>query len=131
MKRDKIAGILSDLKNALTRLTEGLAIPPENDIVIDGTIQRFEFSFELSWKLMQAFLEYQGIECKSPRGAIKEGFSYGLIEEGDNWIDMMEDKNRTSHIYDEIEAREIYEKIKAGHHKLINSFLRKIEEEIA
>ncbi|MDY6970543.1 MAG: HI0074 family nucleotidyltransferase substrate-binding subunit [Spirochaetota bacterium] len=65
---------------------------------------------------MKAFLEFEGLECKSPRSAIKEGFSLGLIENGDNWIDMMQDRNRTSHIYDENEAREIFEKIK-DHHK--------------
>ncbi|MDQ0164022.1 HI0074 family nucleotidyltransferase substrate-binding subunit [Aeribacillus alveayuensis] len=61
---------------------------------------------------MKMFLEYTGInDIKSPRATIKEAYSYGLIEDGDQWIDMLVDRSKTPHIYDEEEAKLIYEKI--------------------
>lgn len=80
---------------------------------------------------MKMFLEYTGIsEIRSPRGAIREAFAFGLIDDGDQWIDMMVDRNKTSHLYDEEEARLIYGKIKNGHSDLLKEFGIKIEKEI-
>ena len=45
------------LENALERLGESLQLPTDQDIVIDGVIHRFEFTFELAWKLMKQYLE--------------------------------------------------------------------------
>jgi nucleotidyltransferase substrate binding protein (TIGR01987 family) len=51
----------------VARLDEATKIQMEDDIIYDGFIQRFELTFELSWKLMKMFLEYTGItEIKSP-----------------------------------------------------------------
>ncbi len=117
-----------DYHNAYNRLMEGLKIETKSAIVIDGVIQRFEFTFELSWKLMKAYLEYQGFkDVNSPRSTIRAAFQNEIIENGDDWIDMMIDRNKTSHIYDEEQAREIYEKIKNKHHfnfKKLNEYMQ-------
>ncbi len=120
-----------DYKNAYNRLEEGLAIEPTVDIIMDGVIQRFEFTFELSWKLLKAYLEYQGFEeAKSPRSTIRLAFQNGMINEGDSWIDMMIDRNKTSHIYDEKEIRLIYKKIKEKHVKHLNKLVKYMENEV-
>ncbi|MGB9975637.1 nucleotidyltransferase substrate binding protein [Thermovenabulum sp.] len=111
--RERIIERFNDFKNALQRLEEGINFEPSNEIIIDGVIQRFEFTFELAWKLLKDILEYEGIEVKSPRSAIKEGYKAGLVSDGEAWIDMMIDRNKTSHIYDEKEAKAIYNKIKS------------------
>ena len=49
-----------ELFNATQRLKEALQ-EKENDIVIDGTLHRFEFTFELAWKTIKDYLEYSGI----------------------------------------------------------------------
>lgn len=49
-----------NLLKATERLKEALQ-EKENDIVIDGTLYRFEFTFELAWKTMKDYLEYSGI----------------------------------------------------------------------
>lgn len=129
MKEARLIEKLSDYKNALNRLDESIKLDIYNSIVIDGVIQRFEFTFELSWKLMKAYLEYEGIEdAKSPRATIKEAYKYELIENGDDWIAMMIDRNKTSHIYDEAKAIEIYNKIKSIHINLFIMLLDKIEK---
>ncbi len=107
---------LDDFKNALNRLEEGLSETDINPLIVDGVIQRFEFNYELAWKVMKFFLEYQGIEgVKSPRTTFREAYSFGLIDDGDDWIDMLKDRNLTTHTYDEKRAKRIYDKIRDKH----------------
>ena len=75
-----------DLNKATNRLEEALEVET-TDIAIDGVLHRFEFTFELAWKTMKDYLEYQGIVEKigSPREVIKEAFSAGLIDNGEIW----------------------------------------------
>uniref|UniRef100_UPI002FC864F9 nucleotidyltransferase substrate binding protein n=1 Tax=Halalkalibacter lacteus TaxID=3090663 RepID=UPI002FC864F9 len=122
MNKERLFEKLNDYKRASARLNEATKLQIEDDIIYDGVIQRFEFTFELSWKLMKMFLEYAGItEIKSPRTTIREAFTYGLIEDGEQWIDMMVDRNKTSHLYDEEEAKLIYEKIKSNYSHLLSN----------
>ena len=59
---------LNDYSNAVDRLGEALK-EQESEIVIDGVLHRFEFTFELAWKSIKDCLEYLGITDKtgSPR----------------------------------------------------------------
>lgn len=100
------------------------------DLVIDGVLHRFEFTFELAWKTMKDYLEYQGISEKigSPREVIKESFSVGIIESGDIWIEMMLSRNSLSHLYDEDTSREIYEQIKKLYFKEIKKLENKLKQ---
>jgi nucleotidyltransferase substrate binding protein (TIGR01987 family) len=54
-------------RSAVLRLKEALDEDISNPLLYDGVIQRFEFTYELAWKLMKAYLEYEGIaEVNSP-----------------------------------------------------------------
>ncbi|MDS1005280.1 nucleotidyltransferase substrate binding protein [Clostridium sporogenes] len=129
MLKNRLEERLEDFKKAFKKLKESTDLKVENDIVIDGVIQRFEFTFEQSWKLMKLYLEYEGIEeAKSPRSTIRAAFKYGIIEDGDAWISMMIDRNKTSHVYDENTAIEIYNSIKSNHVNLLEKMLNKMEE---
>lgn len=110
----------NDLNKAVDRLKEALEIE-ENEIVIDGTIHRFEFTFELAWKTMKDYLEYIGIiqGIGSPREIIKTAYENGIIKDGDKWIKMMLARNSLSHLYDEEKSREIYIEIKEIYFKLL------------
>lgn len=103
----------NDFLNALDRLMEALNTEI-NDLAIDGILHRFEFTFELSWKMVKDYLEYLGLTEKtgSPREVIQLGFKQGIIEDGEMWIQMMLSRNLLSHLYNEDTSREIYEKIK-------------------
>ena len=119
----------NELKKATCKLEEALK-EKETELVIDGILHRFEFTFELAWKTMKDYLEYQGIIAKtgSPREVIKEAFSSGLIENGEDWIDMMLARNSLSHLYDEETSREIYDDIKNIYFKEIKNLIIKLEE---
>lgn len=109
-----------DLNKAVDRLKEALEIE-EDEIVIDGAIHRFEFTFELAWKTMKDYLEYIGIiqGIGSPKEIIKTAYENGIIEDGDNWIKMMLARNSLAHLYDEEKSREIYMEIKETYFKLL------------
>jgi len=122
MTLERINGLYDDFKNALARLQEALNEDlSKGNIIIDGTIQRIEFTFELSWKLVKSVLSYNGIEAESPRMIIKEGFKIGILKNGEGWINMLEDRNKTSHIYDEKQSFSIYKEIKDVHFKLLKN----------
>ena len=129
MLKNRLEERLDDFKKAFKKLKESTELKVENDIVIDGVIQRFEFTFEQSWKLMKLYLEYEGIEeAKSPRSTIRAAFKYKIIEDGEAWISMMIDRNKTSHVYDESTAIEIYNSIKSNYINLLEKLLNKMEE---
>jgi len=46
-------------------------------------------------------MEERGIDAKFPRDVIKEAFRYGLIENGELWLDMLQKRNLMAHTYDE------------------------------
>ena len=94
-------------ERALDRLEEALA-RPDDPIVRDACIQRFEFTFEMAWKTVQGYARAEGIECASPRECFRVGFRLGLLDRDAKWPAMVEDRNRTSHTYDEESARAIY-----------------------
>ena len=129
---NKLKDKLEDLKKAFKKLAESVNRDYlEDDIVLDAGIQRFEFTYEMSWKLMKAYLEYNGnLEATSPRKAIKESFKEGLIEDGEMWLKMLQDRNRTAHTYDEENAIEIFHNIKDEYICSFEKFLKNIEDEI-
>lgn len=120
---------IKDFTNALSRLQEALEKDISDDIIVDGIIQRFEFTFEQSWKAMKLYLEDQGVldEALAPRSTIKTAFKHRVISDGDIWIEMMLDRNRTSHMYDEDAAREIVKRIKETYIKEFSSLKNFLE----
>ena len=112
-----------DYHRALGRLQAALEKDADSDdMYLDATIQRFEFCFELAWKLMKAVLEYDGIEANSPRGCIREGWKQRLIPDTQEWLEMMEKRKLSSHTYDENAAREIYREVKGQYVVLLEEW---------
>ncbi|MCA9401363.1 MAG: nucleotidyltransferase substrate binding protein [Candidatus Omnitrophica bacterium] len=119
MSPKRIKQRFEDFTQALIRLEAVLKEDPnQSDAFIDATIQRFEFAYELAWKLMQDYLRFNGIEANNPRAVFKESFQQKIISDGESWLTMLEDRNKTTHIYDEKQARRIYEAIKQGYPRI-------------
>ena len=102
---------LDDLARASDRLDEALAIPQDAPLAVDGTIQRFEFTFELCGKALKDALREEGIEAPSPKAALRAAFGIGWLDDEAAWLAMLDDRNLTSHAYREEEAAEIYGRI--------------------
>jgi nucleotidyltransferase substrate binding protein (TIGR01987 family) len=98
---------LTILEQALGTLEEVLR-EPYSVIVRDATIQRFEYTFELAWKLFRRVAKVEGIETGSPRQAIRAAYDVGVVENADAWFEMLEDRNRTSHTYNAVTAEQVY-----------------------
>jgi len=78
---------------------------PENKLLQIALIKAFEMTFELSWKTLKDFLNYNGIDVKLPREIIKQAFANDIIIDGQMWINMLEDRNLMSHTYDQERAQ--------------------------
>ena len=92
---------------AVGRLQDACA-QPENEFIRDSVIQRFEFCFELGWKMLRLKLLEEGIEANTPRSTIREAVAAGFLDDGNQWSQMLQKRNETSHTYDEALAREVY-----------------------
>ena len=104
---------IENLGNALKRLDEALRLPENGPLVVDGTIQRFEFVIELFWKTLMRLLASEGIQTSTPREAIKAAFRAGWIDDEEAWLAMIADRNATSHIYNETQALHVYRRVRA------------------
>ena len=118
-----------DYHRALGRLQTALEKDADtDDMYLDATIQRFEFCFELAWKLMKVVLEYEGSEVNSPRSTIREAWKQGLIADAEAWLDMMEKRNLSAHTYDEHSAWGIYRVVKERYIALLTALDAKMQE---
>ncbi|MCL4704151.1 HI0074 family nucleotidyltransferase substrate-binding subunit [bacterium] len=115
----KIEDSLSKLEAAVARLGEALGEDSSNPLYLDATVQRFEFVFELAWKTLKRALEAEGLDCKTPRETFKAAYQASWINEEALWVQMLDDRNVTSHTYDEPLAAEIYDNIKSYYPELV------------
>lgn len=124
----KLAQLLSDLTSANGRLTEALALPSSR-IHKDATIQRFEFTVELSWKTMQEAIRFIGEDALSPRDAIRIAARTELIADPESWLTMLSARNLTAHVYRESVADDVYEEAKKLP-ELVNDLLTRVRKQV-
>lgn len=117
---------LQDVKIALNRLQEALDIE-KDEIVRDAVIQRFEFTFELTWKLLQTILKENNIEFKGIKALFRDAAQIGVIDDPKNWFTYLNARNLTTHTYDLQIAEEVYQKAKEFS-KELQKLLPKISE---
>lgn len=109
---------INSLKRALYRAIDA----PGDEELRDACIQRFEYTFELCWKMLKRQLEQE-----LPNPAEVDGYSYrhlfrigaerGLVQDVEAWFDYRERRNITSHTYDEEKAARVFDALPAfaGH----------------
>ena len=94
----------TNFARAYALLREPLEQDPEalSDLEREGVVQRFEYTFELAWKTLKDRLEHDGatLATVTPRAVIREAFQAKLIDDGETWTDMLADRNKVSHTYD-------------------------------
>ncbi len=98
-----------------------------SELELEGLVQRFEYTFELAWKVLQDLLLYKGYEfMMGPNGTMKMAFEDGLIANHDGWRKMAKSRNTLSHVYDEEEIMPIIKLIYSDYAPL----LKQLDEQL-
>jgi nucleotidyltransferase substrate binding protein (TIGR01987 family) len=91
-------------KRAFLLLREAVTLLEErslSQLEKEGIIQRFEYTWELAWKLLKDYLEYTGIvlDTVTPAATIKAAFAAKVITDGENWMKALDARNKMAHTY--------------------------------
>lgn len=116
--------------DAVTRLEESVDEYQKYNIssIRDGAIQRFEFCTELAWKSTREYLIDQGYtDINSPKAVMRQAYADKLIDNEEIWIELLNARNETSHIYDEETAAEIFEDIKSKYISQFKALILKLK----
>jgi nucleotidyltransferase substrate binding protein (TIGR01987 family) len=99
---------LSSFKKASRSLLKAIQ-QPKDEFIRDSVIQRFEFTFELAWKTLKRYFEWnQKLSESNVKNIFREAGTQGLITSVEKWFTYLQARNETSHTYDEVKAEEIY-----------------------
>ncbi|MCY0880092.1 MAG: nucleotidyltransferase substrate binding protein [Firmicutes bacterium] len=122
---------LSHFRRALHRLREADALAaarPLSPLEQQGMIKAFEFCYELAWNLLKDYLQAEGIgNLYGSRSAIRAAFKFGLIERGELWMRMVDDRNFSSYAYDEVAATQLLAAIRADYLPLLEALEARME----
>ncbi len=108
-----------NFEKAFKLLERSISIKDPSQVEKGGIIQFYRVCFELSWKIMKDYLESLGFDTKSPGETIKQAFQINLIGQGELWLSALEDRDLTSHTYDEASTELIINSIKNDYFELI------------
>lgn len=103
-----------------------------SEIVRDAAIQRFEYTFEATWKAARQYLsDIEGLEAASPRSAIRASFQVGVLDEAATRraLAMVDDRNLSVHTYNEALAEAIFARLDE-HAQAIAAWLGAMEQNV-
>jgi nucleotidyltransferase substrate binding protein (TIGR01987 family) len=119
------------LERAYKQLDEAMSrVEQLSNLEKEGLIQRFEYTFELAWKTLKDYLESQEVTAGYPREVIKSAFHYGLIKDGEVWMDMLEKRNLMAHTYDEARLKMAVDKIKNEYYDALKQAYLDLSEKV-
>ena len=94
---------LSNYCRALDQLEAAVSLANQRTLSTleqQGMIQSFEYTHELSWNVLRDYLKDQGTQqLYGSKDTVREAFAVGLIEDGETWMEMIRDRNLSSHTY--------------------------------
>ena len=109
--------------------TANISLEKFDEALRDSIIKKFEYTFELSWKTIKAYLEEEGYEeVSSPRKVLKQAFESNIIADEEVWSNMLEARNSTAHTYDEEKAIYYEDVIKNKYIKKLDELIKKLNE---
>ena len=121
----------NNYKKAFANLKTAVELSQErelSELERQGLIKAFEFTFELSWKVIKDYLQFMQVEAKYPRDVIKLGFQYELIDDGDAWMDMLEKRNLMAHTYDEETSQLSFDLITQHYYQHLKTVMQLFEK---
>jgi nucleotidyltransferase substrate binding protein (TIGR01987 family) len=92
----------------------------------EGVIQRFEYTWELAWKLLADLLAADGVDLETltPRAVIRAAFAAKLIADGEAWMGALDARNKMSHTYNLREFETVIEEIRSSYLVLFEALHR-------
>lgn len=105
--RQRLQSYCQSLEN-LQEVYERRTQHPLDRVELQAFVKSFELCYETGWNLMKDWFSYQGVSgISGSRDAIRQAFAAGLITNGEDWMDMIRNRIRTAHTYNESVAREV------------------------
>ncbi len=101
---------LTPFSRSIAALRKVVRMDLGDDVVRDAAIKRFEFTYELAWKMMKRHMEWAGqsdLATLPRRELFRMAARFSLIEDPARWFTYHEGRNLTSHTYDEDNARKV------------------------
>ena len=127
-----IQDTFQSLAQALQRLKETLTSPLiDKDLNYrDAAIQRFEFTLEAFWKALKRYLSYEKVDVNTPREVMQKAYQFSWIDDESVWLDMLDDRNKSSHVYSEDEAQRIFQNIRNTYYPVMQRTYDRLQEKI-
>lgn len=120
-----------NFEKAFNQLKSAVELYPDlSDLEKEGLIQRFEYTFELAWKVLKDYLQGKNVDAKFPRDVIKQSFHYELIAEGEVWMDMLEKRNLIAHTYNEENFKLAVATITSSYFDVLDQLYCKLSQQI-
>jgi nucleotidyltransferase substrate binding protein (TIGR01987 family) len=128
--RVQLSQQLVSFSNAIDALLEAVEMEAEdNTIILDGIIKRFEYSYELAWRLMRAYLEYKGeADISDAKSSIRQAYKNEIVENGEEWLSMLLDRNKVIFMGSKEQKLKVYVNIKETYIALLNSLYIQMEK---
>lgn len=123
---------LDVFNHAVSKLKQVLELRKEhelNEFERDSLVKRFEFTYEMAWKLLMSYEKSNGVtDIHGSKDVVRYASALSLIENGEAWMDMIDTRNLTSHIYDEEKVIDLVEEIILSHYPLLEELNKKMNE---
>ena len=103
-----------------------------NQLEKEGIIQRFEYTFELAWKVLKDKMEFDGLELNqiSPKAVVRQAFQAKYISDADCWMRMIGDRNLMSHTYDFAKFEAVLKTAKAEYLPMLDEWYTELLGEL-
>lgn len=120
---------IANFRKALTELETYCAMPVATNRDRAGIIQAFEFTFEQAWKSIQKVAGRMGTQVAFPKQALVQALAAGYINATDEplWLQLLQDRNLTSHTYKQALAVEVLSRIQADYLRMFRGLLGALE----
>ena len=117
-----------NLSKSHEALVNSLKLSDVSELERAGIIQYFEMTFELCWKTLKDYLNEQGYRVRGPKEVLRQAFQSELLSDGHVWLQALEDRNSTTHLYDEKAARAVEARIRDVYILHMNRLLELLDE---
>lgn len=111
-----------DALKTFARVFDRYRAAPEDEVIQIALIQAFEFTFEIAWKTMKDFLEYEGYSgIGNSKQTVRVAFQAGLMTDAEGWMAAIARHNMTSHVYNAVVLQETIDFIRHKFHPLVQA----------